>query len=235
MKTVKIIAITILLTIVGTVAILFVIKSMGGTDTSYRKYLSLEQATKQSKYNLVKDMYAESFNIGKDQKGPFSYGSWHALYIVAYEFQYGVDADNLELILTKAGKKGKKGELLEPDTYKIKVKEVEVINSKIAGYRAENIDNTISLNVDAEMNQATQDLVNRREYLAKQRIFMDPEKKILNLVEVSIQETVMNLANALGENIIISEVEMPTIPANLKNLKPPKMHMQVGNIEPLFK
>ncbi len=191
----------------------------------YKSHVSLEQSVKQSKFNLVKDIFVESFIIGEESS--LYLGRWHALFIVVYEFHYGIDAKDLHL--TKVADGNGSG----PDEYDIEVRALDIISTRLMA-KTYNIDNSNLKNVEKKINEAHQDLYDREAYLAKQRLYLDPQKKNLGLIEESIRDTISNLAKALGQDIVINNVKMPGVPDEIKNLQPPRLIYQKGDMEPLF-
>lgn len=194
-------------------------------DPTEKIHITLEQATKQSKFNLVRDDMAEYFYIC-EEKG-LGMNHWKALFLTGYSFQYGIDSQNVTLKKVSA-----EGEY--PEKWDVEVSELEVLSSEIKTMKAFTLDKAWFKNQEILISHSKDELILRKDSLALKRLYGDPNKKVVGLLEKSMSETITNLSKALGKNIQINKVKLPDAPdkwsANL-NLS---MKYQCGDINPVF-
>ena len=186
-------------------------------------YMSFEEATKQSKFNLVRDNYAELFNIGEKK----TFGSWTALMVVGYTFQYGIDMD--DLTLRRVSDDG-----IQPEIWEVDVKSLELGSAELQSMKSFATDKTIFNKYKEKIQKSQEELIARKTALGLQRLYGDPSKKIYTLLQQSIQETLTNIARGMERDIQIAKVSMPTPPKNWKDGLKFKMKYQQGNINPVF-
>jgi len=192
------------------------------TDNTDKIYVSLEKAVSQSKFNLVKDNYVEFFYLC-EQGNPIN--NWKALMLAAYTFQYGVDAKNIELI-----DKGKNAE--GKHVYIIDVKKIENLSSEVSFMRTFTLEGALFTNQEKLISESKDDLMNRRLFLSELRLYSNQRGQILDQLTTGIKNTVISLAGALGEEVVIEDVTLPQEPAHFTH--PGGIKYQCGDINPLF-
>ena len=214
------------------IVILLLIIGMGGgywlsekirPDETDKIYVSLEKAVAQSKFNLVKDNYMEFFYLC-EQGNPIN--NWKALMLATYTFQYGVDAKNIELINKGKNAEGKK-------IYVIDIKEVETLSSEVSFMRTFTLEGALFKNQEKLISESKDDLIHRRLFLSELRLYSGRGNQIMDELKTGITNTVISLAGALGENIVIEGVTFPDHPPPIKNLG--SIKYQCGDINPLVK
>lgn len=195
------------------------------SDETEKVHLTLEQAAKQSKFSLARDDMAEYFYICQE-KG-LGINHWKALFLTGYSFQYGIDAKSLTLKKVSAT-----GE--EPEQWEVEVSKFDVMSSEIKAMKAFTLDKAWFINQEKLISESKDELIQRKESLATQRLYGDPNKKIIGLLSESIGETVVNLSKALGKNIEITNIKLPEPPDNLGSDLNLSMKYQCGDINPVF-
>lgn len=214
----------VVLLIVGLMVGWFASGWFGDDQEDDKAYLSFEQATKQSKFNLVRDNYAEFFNIGEK----LSAGrSWKALTVVGYSFQYGVDTGDIQL--RKVSEEGVIPEEWEVDVKKLELGSAELNSMKIfptkKGYINKHKD---------KIQHSQEELIPRKTALGLQRLHGDPAKKIQGLLRESITETLTNIARAMEQEIVITKVNLPKPPKDWQKGLKFTLKYQLGDITPIF-
>jgi len=198
------------------------IKQQFTPDHTDKIHVSLDKAVAQSKFNLVKDNYSEFFYLCEQDN---RINNWKALMLVAYTFQYGVDAKNIELV--------NKGENTDGKTvYTINIKQVEILSSEVSFMRAFTLEGALFKNQEKLISESKDDVIQRRLFLSELRLYSSDGSQIMEELKSGITTTIINLATALGENIVIDGVTYPDHPPPIKNTGAVKY--QCGNINPLF-
>jgi len=190
-------------------------------DHTDKIYVSLEKAVSQSKFNLVKDNYMEFFYLC-EQGNPVN--NWKALMLATYTFQYGVDAHDVELINKGKNSEGK-------SVYTINIKNVETLSSELSFMRAFTIEGALFKNQEKLISESKDDLINRRLYLSEVRLYTEQGSQIMGELKTGITNTVISLAGALGNDIVIDGVIFPKQPPPIKNTGVVKY--QCGDINPI--
>jgi hypothetical protein len=109
-----------------------------------------------------------------------------------------------------------------------------VLSSELKTLRAFTLNKAWFKNADERVSISKDELIRRKDNLALRRLYGDPEKKIQQLLTQSIQETIGNLAAAIGMGITIEWVILPEQQmADLPNLDL-QMKYQCGDITPIF-
>jgi len=190
-------------------------------DSTDKIYVSLEKAVAQSKFNLVKDNYMEFFYVC-EQGNPIN--NWKALMLATYTFQYGVDAHNIELI-----DKGKNAE--GKTIYTIRIKQVETLSSEVSFMRAFTLEGALFKNQEKLISESKDDLIKRRLFLSELRLYSGEGSQIMNELKSGITNTVISLAGALGQDIVIDGVTFPDHPPPIQHLG--SIKYQCGDINPI--
>ena len=185
--------------------------------------MSFEQATKQSKFNLVRDNYAEFFDIGEKKK----IGSWKALMVVGYSFQYGIDIS--DITLRKTSEEGVVPEVWEADVTKLELGSAELNSMKSFA-----TNKTWFNKYKDKIQQSQEGLIPRKKALGLHRLYGDPNKKIQHLMREAIMETLTNIAKAMEQDIVIAKVNMPNAPKDWDKGLKLKLKYQLGGINPIF-
>jgi hypothetical protein len=146
-------------------------------------YMSFEQVTKQSKFNLVRNNYAEFFNIGQKK----TIGSWKALMVVGYTFQYGIDIS--DLTFRKTSEEG-----VLPEIWEVDVKALELGSAELNSMKSFATSKTIFNKYKDKIQKSQEELIPRKNALGLQRLYGDPSIKIHNMIKDSIHETLTNIA-----------------------------------------
>ncbi|GAA0539192.1 hypothetical protein GCM10009098_03420 [Rheinheimera aquimaris] len=188
-------------------------------------HLTLEQATKQSKFNLARDDMAEYFYICQE-KG-LGINHWKALFLTGYSFQYGVDSSSIAL--KKASPEGE-----TPEKWNVEVSSLDVLSSEIKMMKAFTLDRAWFKNHEKLISKSKDELISRKNSLAIQRLYGDPNQKIAGLLEDSIRDTIVNLSKALGKNVEINSIKLPDPPENWDENLNLSMKYQCGDINPVF-
>jgi hypothetical protein len=193
------------------------------SDETDKIYVSLEKAIAQSKFNLVKDNYAEFFYVC-EQGNPVN--NWKALMLVTYTFQYGVDAHNIELL-----DKGKNAE--GKHIYTVHIKKVETLSSEVSFMRAFTLEGALFKNQEKLISESKDDLIKRRLFLSELRLYSGDGSQIMEELKTGITNTVISLAGALGDNIVIDAVTFPEQPPPIQHTG--SIRYQCGDINPVSK
>lgn len=192
-----------------------------GEETE-KMHISLEKAVAQSKFNLVKDNYMEFFYLCEEGK---VVNNWKALMMVAYTFQYGVDAKNISLV--------NKGKTPEGKTrYDIDIKQIEVLSSEISFMRAFTLDDALFTNQEKLISESKDDLMNRRLFLSVLRLYSREGNDIMAQLIEGIKNTTHSLATALGEEVVIENIHLPEKPPPIQHIGSVKY--RCGDINPVF-
>lgn len=215
----------VVLLIFGLVAGWFV-KGQLDSDATQKLHLTLEQATKQSKFSLVRDDFAEYFYLC-EEKG-LSINHWKALFLTGYSFQYGVDSKDISLKRTSS-------EGITPETWEITVNKIEVLSSELKTMKAFTLDKAWFKNATQRISDSKDELIKRKDYLAYNRIYGDPDRKIFNLLGQSILESIINISKALNKEVVIRKVNLPDRPSDWDATQGLAMTFQCGDITPVFK
>lgn len=211
----------VLMLLVGLVAGYWLNQQFAGDETE-KMHISLEKAVAQSKFNLVKDNYMEFFYLCEEGK---MVNNWKALMMVAYTFQYGVDAKNIGLV--------NKGKTADGKTrYDINIKQVEVLSSEISFMRAFTLDDAMFKNQETLISQSKDDLMNRRLFLSALRLYSSDGSEIMIQLTEGIKNTTHSLAAALGEEVVIENIHLPEKPPPIEHVGSVKY--QCGDINPVF-
>ena len=189
-------------------------------------HISFEQATKQSKFNLVRDNYAEFFNIC-EEGGIAGVGAWKALIVAGYRFQYGIDTADISL--HRISEDG-----VTPEQWEVDVKKLELGSAEIDSLKSFVVDKTIMKKYEAKIRKSQESMNKRRIALGLHRLHGDPSHKIVNLLQESIKETLSNIAQALDRNIQIVKVNMPKPPKDWKKGLTFEPAYKCGKISPIF-
>lgn len=192
-------------------------------DETDKIYVSLEKAVAQSKFNLVKDNYMEFFYLC-EQGNPVN--NWKALMLAAYTFQYGVDAKNIELVGKGKNAEGKK-------IYNIHIKQVETLSAEVSFMRTFTLEGALFKNQEKLISESKDDLIRRRLFLSELRLYSRGANQIMTELQTGITNTVISLAGALGEDIVIEGVTFPDQPPPIKHVG--TIQYQCGDINPITK
>ena len=188
-------------------------------------HISFEQATKQSKFNLVRDNYAEFFNVCESTKTGI--GSWKALIVAGYRFQYGIDT--ADLTLRRVSEEG-----VVPEEWEVDVNKLELGSAEIDSLKTFTVDKTLLKKYQQKINKSLEGMIDRKKALGLHRLYADPSKKITNLLQESIRDTLTNIALAMEKEIRIVKVNMPKPPKGWKKGLKFDLKYQCGNISPIF-
>lgn len=212
--------------LVAGIALGWFVKSMfiDDDDGEKKTYISISNAVKESKFSFVRDDFSETFFLCED--GSFLVGDWKALVLTAYDFHYGVDAKNLELIPENGNEE-------QATKFKVNVKSIETISPRLKAMKVFTLERTIIRNEDKLISNSKDQLVARADKLATYRIEADPEKKIQTLLKEAIRETIQNLSVGLGRKIEISDVVLPRATSTVKAADL-KVKYQCGEAVPDF-
>jgi|GEM_PF-5295069 len=214
----------VILVLIG-LAIGWFVKDWLQPDPTEKIHMTLEQATKQSKFNLARDDMAEYFYIC-EEKG-LGINHWKALFLTGYSFQYGIDAANVSLKRVSA-------EGVAPEKWNIEVSKLDVLSSEIKIMKAFTLDKSWFRNQEKLISRSKDELISRKDSLGLHRLYGDPSNKIIGLLEESITETVTNLSKALDKNIVINSVQLPPAPDGWDKDLNLSMKYQCGDINPVF-
>lgn len=192
-------------------------------DETDKIYVSLEKAVAQSKFNLVKDNYMEFFYLC-EQGNPVN--NWKALMLATYTFQYGVDAHNIELINQGKNPEGK-------TRYRVHIKKVETLSSEVSFMRTFTLEGALFKNQEKLISESKDDLIHRRLFLSELRLYSSDGNQIMSELKNGITNTVISLAGALGDDIVIDEVTFPDTPPPIEHIG--SIKYQCGDINPISK
>jgi hypothetical protein len=195
---------------------------LNANDENDQSYLSFEQAVKQSKLNLVRDNYAEFFNICEKK----TLGSWQALMVAGYQFQYGIDMADIKL--RKTSEEG-----VTPEAWTVDVSSIELSAAELSTMQAFATDKTLFNKYKDKIQQSTESLIPRKRALGLQRLH-NPSSNIRPLLRESLAETLSNIANSLATNIQITAVNLPPVPKNWKKGLTFNVKYQCGTINAIF-